>query len=72
MDVGGVGLERDGKLGDHLDGFSDGGVSRLEVMEGPSGRQRCTKAERARIAAESLVAGNFGDRSRAYRASSQR
>lgn len=55
MNVGGVGLERDGKMGGHLDGFSDGGVSRLEVMEGPTGRQRRTKAERARIAAESLV-----------------
>ena len=42
-------------MGGHLDGFSDGGVSRLEVMEGPTGRQRRTKAERARIAAESLV-----------------
>ncbi|WP_240540267.1 MULTISPECIES: transposase [Paracoccus] len=50
-------MERDGKMGGHLDGFSDGGVSRLEVMEGPTGRQRRTKAERARIAAESLVPG---------------
>ena len=50
-------MERDGKTGGHLDGFSDGGVSRLEVMEGPTGRQRRTKAERARIAAESLVPG---------------
>ena len=57
MNVGGVGLERDGKMGGHLDGFSDGGVSRLEVVEGPTGRQRRTKAERARIAAESLVPG---------------
>ena len=44
-------------MGGHLDGFSDGGVSRLEVMEGPTGRQRRTKAERARIAAESLFPG---------------
>ena len=44
-------------MGGHLEGFSDGGVSRLEVMEGPTGRQRRTKAERARIAAESLVPG---------------
>ena len=57
MNVGGVGLERDGKMGGHLDGFSDGGVSRLEVIEGPTGRRRRTKAERARIAAESLVPG---------------
>ena len=37
-----------------MDG-STGGVSRLEVIEGPSGRRRRTKAERARIAAESLM-----------------
>jgi transposase len=48
-------LERDGKGGVHLDGSIDVGVSRLEVIEGPSGRRRRTKAERARIAAESLV-----------------
>jgi transposase len=50
-------LERDGKVGVHLDGSSGGGVSRLEVIEGPTGRRRRTKAERARIAAESLVPG---------------
>jgi transposase len=50
-------LERDGKMGVHLDGSTDGGVSRLEVIEGPSGRRRRTKAERARIAAESLMPG---------------
>jgi len=44
-------------MGVHLDGLSDVGVSRLEVIEGPSGRQRRTKAERARIAAESLMPG---------------
>lgn len=33
------------------------GVSRLEVIEGPSGRRRRTKAESARIAAESLMPG---------------
>ena len=48
-------LERDGKEGVHLDGSIDVGVSRLEVIEGPSGRRRRTKAERARIAAESLL-----------------
>jgi transposase len=57
MSVGGVGLERDGKVGVHLDGSTGGGVSRLEVIEGPTGRRRRTKAERARIAAESLVPG---------------
>lgn len=34
-----------------------GRVSRLEVIEGPTGRRQRTKAERARIAAESLVPG---------------
>ncbi|TJZ83101.1 IS66 family insertion sequence element accessory protein TnpB [Paracoccus hibiscisoli] len=57
MSVGGWGLERDGKVGVHLDGSRDGGVSRLEVIEGPSGRRLRTKAEQARIAAESLVPG---------------
>jgi transposase len=50
-------LERDGKVGVHLDGSSGGGVSRLDVIEGPTGRRRRTKAERARIAAESLTPG---------------
>ncbi|WP_422073199.1 transposase [Tranquillimonas rosea] len=50
-------MERDGKVGVHLGGSTCGGVSRLEVIEGPTGRRRRTKAERARIAAESLVPG---------------
>jgi transposase len=50
-------LERDGKMGVHLDGSRGLGVSRLEVIEGPSGRRRRTKAERARIAAESMMPG---------------
>ena len=50
-------MERDGKVGVHLDGPRDGRVSRLEVIEGPSGRRLRTKAERARIAAESLMSG---------------
>ena len=33
------------------------GVSRLEVIEGPSGRRRRSKAERSRIAAESMMPG---------------
>jgi transposase len=41
----------------HLDGSMGVGVSRLEVIEGPSGRRRRTKAERARIAAESMMPG---------------
>ena len=57
MGVGGLDLERDGKVGVHLDGSTSGEVSRLEVIEGPTGRRRRTKAERARIAAESLVPG---------------
>jgi len=44
-------------VGVHLDGSSGGDVSRLEVIEGPTGRRRRTKVERARIAAESLVPG---------------
>jgi len=50
-------LERDGKMGVQLDGSRSVGVSRLEVIEGPSGRRRRTKAERARIAAESMMPG---------------
>jgi len=50
-------LERDGKMGVHLDVSGGVGVSRLEVIEGPSGRRRRTKAERARIAAESMMPG---------------
>ena len=50
-------MERDGKMGVHLDGSRGFGVSRLEVIEGPSGRLRRTKAERARIAAESMMPG---------------
>ena len=50
-------MERDGKVGVHLGGSTGGGVSRLEVIEGPTGRRRRTKAERARIAAESLMPG---------------
>ena len=50
-------MERDGKMDVHLDGSRGVGVSRLEVIEGPSGRRRRTKAERARIAAESMMPG---------------
>ncbi|MFN2352843.1 MAG: transposase [Kiritimatiellia bacterium] len=48
-------MKRDGKRGVHLDGSTDVGVSRLEVIEGPSGRRQRTKAEQARIAAESML-----------------
>ena len=50
-------MEVDGKMGVHLDGSMGVGASRLEVIEGPSGRRRRTKAERARIAAESMMPG---------------
>lgn len=50
-------MEGDGKMGVHLDGSRNVVVSRLEVIEGPSGRRRRTKAERARIAAESMRPG---------------
>ena len=35
----------------------DGYAGRLEVIEGPTGRRRRSEAERARIAAESLLPG---------------
>ena len=50
-------MERDGKVGVHLGGSTGGEVSRLEVIERPTGRRRRTKAERARIAAEGLMPG---------------
>ena len=40
-----------------LDGSSVRPVSRLEVLEGPTGRRVRSEAERARIAAESLLPG---------------
>ena len=50
-------LDRDGKMGVYLDGSAGVGVSRLEVIEGPSGRRQRTQAERARIAAASMMPG---------------
>jgi transposase len=50
-------LERDGKRDVPSDGSVGVGVSRLEVIEGPIGRRQRTKAEWARIAAESLLPG---------------
>ena len=47
----------DGKKDVHLDGSTIGDVRRLEVLEGPSGRRVRSEAERARIAAESLMPG---------------
>ena len=46
----------DSKKDVHLDG-SRGSVSRLEVLEGPSGRRVRSEGERARIVAESLLPG---------------
>jgi len=47
----------DSKKDVHLDGSSAGSVSRLEVLEGPSGRRVRSETERARIVAESLLPG---------------
>jgi transposase len=47
----------DSKKDVHLDGSSAGLVSRLEILEGPSGRRVRSEVERARIAAESLLPG---------------
>lgn len=50
-------MERDGKMCVHLDVSRDGYGGRLEVIEGPTGRQRRSDAEKARIVAESLMPG---------------
>jgi transposase len=47
----------DSKKDVHLDVSSAGSVNRLEILEGPSGRRVRSEAERARIAAESLLPG---------------
>ncbi|UWU83314.1 IS66 family insertion sequence element accessory protein TnpB [Bradyrhizobium yuanmingense] len=47
----------DSKKDVHLDGTSPGSVSRLEALEGPSGRRVRSGAEGARIVAESLLPG---------------
>ena len=44
----------DGKMDAQFDASSTGGISRLEVLEGPTGRKQRSEAERARIAAESF------------------
>lgn len=44
-------------MGGSLDGSTDGYAGRIEVLEGRSGRRMRSEAERARIAAESLVPG---------------
>lgn len=50
-------MRLDGEKDVHLDSSSVGSVSRLEVLEGPSGRRVRSEAERARIVAESLLPG---------------
>ena len=50
-------MERDGKMGVHLDVPNNGYAGRLEVIEGPTGRRRRSEAEKARIVAESLMPG---------------
>lgn len=48
----------DGKMDVHLDVSASGGYAgRLEVLEGPTGRRARSEADRARIAAESLMPG---------------
>ena len=53
----GVGMGRDVKMDVQLDVSKEGYAGRLDVIAGPTGRRRRTEAERARIAAESLVPG---------------
>ena len=50
-------MEADGKTDVHLDVSTSGHSGRLEVLEGPTGRRVRSEAERARIAAESLMPG---------------
>lgn len=50
-------MGRDVKIGAHLDASPQGGVSRLEVIDGPTGRRQRSPAERAQIAAESMMPG---------------
>lgn len=47
----------DGKMDAQFDASSTGRTSRLEVLEGPTGRKQRSEAERARIAAESFRPG---------------
>lgn len=50
-------MGRGGKMGAHLDVPKNGFAGRLEVIEGPTGRRQRTRAEKARIVAESLIPG---------------
>ncbi|MDK1389325.1 transposase [Sinorhizobium sp. 8-89] len=51
-------MARDGEMDVHVDVSNGGFAGRLDVIEGPTGRRRRTDAEKARIAAESLIAGS--------------
>jgi transposase len=50
-------MGRDVKMGVHLDGSTGGYSGRLEILEGRTGRQQRSDAEKARIVAESLIPG---------------
>jgi transposase len=50
-------MERGGKKGVHFGVPKNGFAGRLEVIEGPTGRRQRTRAEKARIVAESLMPG---------------
>ena len=47
----------EGKMDVHLDVSTAGYAGRLEVLEGPAGRRVRSEADKARIAAESLMPG---------------
>ncbi len=47
----------DGKMDAHLDVPTTGYAGRVEVLEGPTGRRVRSEADKARIAAESLMPG---------------
>ena len=50
-------MERGGKKGVHFGVPKNGFAGRLEVIVGPTGRRQRTRAEKARIVAESLMPG---------------
>ncbi len=50
-------MGRDVEMGVHLDGSKGGYSGRLEILEGRTGRQQRSDAEKARIVAESLMPG---------------
>lgn len=50
-------MERDSKRDVQFDVCHDGFAGRLDLIEGPTGRRQRSAAERARIAAESLLPG---------------